>query len=265
MTTTWVIQNNLRQEGDGIPEMLDALGSQGIPHELVDVIPFSDDPLEIKSEGKIVLFGSVNMRTAAMRGPEARGLFFDPDSFSYLALKEGYGSLLLNADSEIMSVGDFLHESGSRTNYELFIRPADDSKTLLGSVKTRSEWVSELTRDLELSNGPVLDTRIQISAPKRILREWRTIIVNGTPVAGCQSRVNLKKEWVRDLPKPVVAFSVLASGMYSPSPVFVLDVCELPGNRYRVVETNCFNCAGMYVCNVPDIVRAVTAYKEKNT
>ena len=51
----------------------------------------------------------------------------------------------------------------------------------------------------------------------------------------------------------------MGAARYAPAPVFVLDVGETEAGL-RVVETNCFNSAGFYWCDLHAIVRAVNAY-----
>ncbi len=58
---------------------------------------------------------------------------------------------------------------------------------------------------------------------------------------------------------PGVFFDEARFAFEAPAPVFVLDVGEVE-EGLRVVETNCFNSAGFYWCDLHAVVRAVNAH-----
>lgn len=265
-TLTWCVQDNLRQVNDGVETLLRTLEFKGIPYELLSVIPFDDSPLEVKAKDPVVFFGSTALRDRAWLLRRKPGVFFDPERFSFPALLEGFGESLLNHDSTLTTVGAFFVDSAgpSDPGEVLFLRPADDSKAFVGAVKTRSEWVRELESGLGVRGGCSLATPIQVGTPKAIEREWRLFVAGDQIVAQCQNRVWGTLRLSLEVPEEVVAFGQSMVGRYKPARVFTLDVCRLEDKSLKVIETNCFNCSGLYLANPVDLVEAVTSLVEND-
>jgi len=254
----WVVQNNLGSTDD-IARLCHTLDRQGIAWTPLRVIPFDDTPPDVPSEGKVVFYGSTSlMRNVARAGCWTPGVFFDEDRFAFEALRAGYGEALLNAASEVVSVGDFA-ERALDPAAEFFVRPAGDLKEFAGRVFAFGE-IASWREGLASSNGPLgLDTRIQVAPPQNLGREWRTVVVDGAVVASSQYRSEGRLTVTPDVPTAVVAFAAEMAQRYAPAPVFVLDVGET-ADGLRVVETNCFNSAGLYACDLYAVVRRVTAF-----
>jgi hypothetical protein len=53
------------------------------------------------------------------------------------------------------------------------------------------------------------------------------------------------------------AAQALAATPWRPDEVFMLDVCE-SGDGLRIVELNSFSCSGLYACDLPAVVAAVS-------
>ena len=51
----------------------------------------------------------------------------------------------------------------------------------------------------------------------------------------------------------------IASGEYSPDPVWIIDICQSSDGDYRLLEIGGFSFADLYACNKSDIVNAVSA------
>lgn len=227
----------------------------------VNPLYFTDDLPEVEGgfqENEVpVYYGSTTLRDK-MVAAGMPGFFFDHYRFSFMALRTGYGEDLLNYHSRVLTVGEFLGGSGNQ-NEDLFIRPADDSKTIIGGVKTRSEWSESIAISMNNTRGPTLETSIQIGEPYTLNYEWRLFIVGGRVVAASQYRAHGHLNTQPEVPEKVVEFGNRMAERYSPAEVFVMDICET-GNRLYVLETNCFNCSGLYKASAVDIVSAVSGY-----
>jgi hypothetical protein len=248
----WAVQTNLGS-ADDVAKLTAFLERLGVPWVPLKVIPFDDTPPDVPADGAVVFYGSTTlMRNVARDGRWDPGVFFDEARFAFEALRDGYGPALLNAASEVVAVGEFVSRDLD-PGTEFFVRPAGDRKEFQGAVHTFGElrgW-----RD-----GPLgLDTRIQVAPPLDVIAEWRTVVVDGRVVASSQYRSNGRLKITGEVPSAVTDFAEEMAAGYAPAPVFVLDVGEVEGGL-RVVETNCFNSAGFYWCDLHAVVRAVNAH-----
>lgn len=263
---TWIVQDNLRQVNDGVDTLLSALDDMGAPVELVKVIPFAEELEPIKAQDPVIFFGSTSLRELALKANRSPGVWFDPVNFYYPRLIRKWGGNLLNADSTLTSVGSFLHGLNFGDwdkNEPLFLRPSGDGKEVTGGVKTATKWAHELRSSMGTRYGCTSDTSIQLAAPKDVLMEWRVFLIGDAPPIGCRTRVGGRLSLHHDISVDVLEFASRMRDIYSPEPVFVLDVCSVIENGnpvYKIVEPNCFNCAGLYVADVKAIVSAVHEY-----
>lgn len=257
----WAIQNNLGS-ADDIAKLCAALDRLGVAWTPLKVIPFDDTPPDVPTDGRVLFYGSTTlMRNVAREARWTPGVFFDEARFSFEALRNGYGEALLNDASEVVTVGEFaLRDLDPEA--EFFIRPANDLKEFSGMVRTFRE-VSSWREGLASSTGPLgLDTRIQVAPPRALGREWRTVVVDGEVITASQYRSSGRLEVTGDVPDEVMRFARTMAARHQPAPVFVLDVGEVD-EGLRVIETNCFNSAGFYRCDLDEIARRVTAWLRK--
>lgn len=254
----WVVQQNLGS-ADDVAKLVAFLERESVPWTPLRVIPFDDTPPDVPAEGRALFYGSTTlMKNVARAGRWFPGVFFDKPRFDFTALRDGYGPHLLNIVSELTTVRDFTARDLDPQAL-FFVRPAGDLKEFQGDVMEFGE-VRGWREGLASSNGPMsLDTVIQVAPPIHIDREWRTVVVDGAVVASSQYRVSGRRNVNDEVPADVVDFATAMAARYAPAPVFVLDVGET-ADGLRVIETNCFNSAGFYWCDVHAIVREVTAY-----
>ncbi len=254
----WFVQRNLGNARDlaALAEALDGLGVEWSP---VDLVPFSDDLPDAPADGRAVFYGSTTLvKNVARAGRWRPGVYFTEHRFAFEALLAGYGELLLNADSEVLTVGELVARD-LPDDALFFVRPAADLKEFTGDVMTFAE-VRRWRDGLAGTAGPLsLETRVQVAAPKSVLREWRTVLVGGRVVAASRYRTGRRLDPSPDVPREVTDFAESAAARYAPEPVFTLDVGEVESGL-RVVETNCFHSSGFYRCDVRAAARAVTAW-----
>lgn len=261
MDVRWVVQGNLGQSSD-VAKLLAFLAQLGIPHRTLQVIPFDDTPPDEPAEGRVVFYGSTTlMKNVAREGRWTPGVFYDEARFAFGALRAGYGEALLNADSEVTTLAELTSRALDPETL-LFVRPVLDLKQFTGEVFSFAELATWRTR-LEHARGDLtLATEVQIAAPKEVLAEWRTVVVEGRVVAASQYKLEGGAFISDEVPRPVWDFAGEMAARYQPAGVFVLDVAETPAGM-RVVETNCFNSAGLYWCDVHAVVTAVTDYARR--
>ncbi|MFO0609210.1 MAG: ATP-grasp domain-containing protein [Polyangiales bacterium] len=255
----WAVQTNLGS-ADDIEKLCLTLERLDVELVKLKVIPFDDTPPDVPADGRVIFYGSTTlMRNVAREGRWAPGVFFDEARFSFEALREGFGAeSLLNGASEVVTVGELLARDLA-PDAEFFLRPAGDLKEFAGRVHTFAE-LAPWRDGLASSNGPLgLDTLVQVAPPRALGREWRTVVVDGRVVAASQYRSSGRLKVTGDVPDDVIRFAGEMAARYQPAPVFALDVGEVD-EGLRVVETNCFNSAGFYWCDLYEVARSVTAF-----
>jgi len=188
------------------------------------------------------------------------GTYFNPDTFIYTEYNKNYGDMMINFDSEIMTIGD-LKKSDRPMNQKYFIRPIKDLKEFTGLViefREIKEW--DLEND-KAKDYATLDTEIIVSNPVSITKEWRLFIVKDFDVI----KVVSGSQYIQDhkfhidiiVPNNVLEFALTAARKWTPAPVFVMDIAEIDGKDLKIIECNCFNCSGFYGANVEKIVGTV--------
>lgn len=254
----WAVQSNLGS-ADDVAKLCLCLERLDVELVKLRVIPFDDTPPEVPSDGSTVFYGSTTLlRNVARDGRWTPGVFFDEARFSFEALRAGYGAMLLNAASEVLTVGELLARELA-PEAEFFLRPAGDLKEFAGRVHRYAELAS-WREGLAGSIGHLgLHTLVQVAAPRALGREWRTVVVDGAVVAASQYRSSGRLKVTGEVPQAVLRFAAEMASRYQPAPVFVLDVGEAD-EGLRVVETNCFNSSGFYWCDLYELARSVTAF-----
>lgn len=262
VNVVWVVEREGVMESANTGLLREALAACNVPTVSVDPLYFTDDLPEVDGgipKGAVpVYYGSTTLRDKLVAAGQ-HGVFFDPVKFSFQALRDAYGENLLNHGSVVTTVGEFLAHTGGDPEELLFIRPTEDSKSLTGAVQTRREWIEAIQVSMNNTRGPTPSTPIQVGEPRNIEYEWRMFLVDGRVVSASQYRAHGYLNRSAEVPNRVVQYAKDMARLYQPAKVFVMDVCELSADgSLRVVETNCFNCAGFYAANVSNIVQAVT-------
>jgi hypothetical protein len=270
----WVIQENrLGWAGSHDNHMLEAfLEAQGTPYREITVIPFDESPIQVDWEGPVIFYGSTKLvervNHALVSDPLSTsgrkwtlGVWYSHERFSMQRTIGLYDELMLNGvDSHMHALEDLVSENRDPEE-ELFVRPVHDLKAFVGAVRKFKE-LSELLKQSNTSSATG-KTEVLVSPPRNIHREWRCFMVDGRVVAHSEYKRDgelLKQDQMHYTPTDVTLLAERAAGIYSPAPVFVLDICELKNGELKIVETNCFNCAGVYRSSLRDIAREVTGY-----
>jgi hypothetical protein len=142
----------------------------------------------------------------------------------------------------------------------LFVRPDSPLKPFSG----RSLAVSALSL-AALDHGFYYDDDrlpIVVSTVKDIGREWRFVIADGTPIAGCQydaARCSRAGEVPDEA--PALAQQV-ASHAWQPAPIYIVDIAEVDG-VLRVMELNPFSGADLYDCDAGAVIEAASRIAER--
>jgi hypothetical protein len=186
------------------------------------------------------------------------GIFFDPATFRWSAFRAGWGDLMASADAQVIH----LAEAMSRISFErMFVRPDEDSKAFDGGLYDRTSLAAVLTPAIE--KGRVDDsTEIVIASPMQVDAEWRTFIVGGEVVAASSYRYNGIGNIDLHVPHRAIDLAFEAAELWTPAGVFCLDIA-LSGERYGIVEANCFNASRFYGADASVILDSVSSFVDR--
>ena len=141
----------------------------------------------------------------------------------------------------------------------MFVRPIDDAKYFAGRLFDRDEFVDWQIKVCALGedygNSLTAETYIQLSTPKAIYREVRYWIVRDQVVTASVYKLGDRVTYVEKLPDAMDAFVAalldpMSADYWQPAEALVLDICELPGEIYKIVEINTLNSSGFYAADV---------------
>lgn len=254
----WVLQKNITR-----PKILEqiksALQKEKVLWEEVTIVPFSNELPPLKNKATIhIPYGSTTFMLNAYNDERfAKGVFYNPSTFTMSNYVDKWKGHVLNSDGQLMSFGDVkkLNSDGSE---KWFVRPNHDGKEFSGKVETRDDlkkWSKKIIQlDLPDFNA---QTPIWLSAPKTIKKEWRLFIVDNEIVS--TSRYMEKgalNESAIDAPEEMLHFANQRIKEYRLDDVYVMDVAEVE-DGFKIIECNCFNGTGFYENNIERIVKAV--------
>ena len=254
----WIVQRNLGNNG----ELVAALDREKIRHLDVDVVPFSDDIPNIDYQGPVVCYGATGfIARVARAGRWQPATFYDPATFRYTEYLAHWGDRMLNSDARVTTIGGFGQESHLPDRL-FYVRPVADLKEFAGDViefgKLR-EWFSNISAG-EYTLKP--DCQIIVAEPTVIRAEYRLFMLDGQCIAASQYKLNGRLASREGCRLDFVLAAEKAAREWSPSPVFVMDVCEARPDEFKIVEANCFNSAGFYKADMDCIVAEVSRFVE---
>lgn len=258
--TTWVIEQNIFKE-QAFKDIISYFQTNNIPYHTIQVKPFEHTIVGKVPNilGPAVVYGSVGLSDVCKRHKWIPGVFESPQ-INCVSFQQYLGEDYLNYDG---TVGSFQQLKTNLTEY--FIRPIADSKDFAGTVMTDSEfrkWQTNMWDSGYLDKDN--DVPVFVASPKYIKREWRTVVVNGIPIAGSLYRENGRTKLQEGFPEEVWHTVARAVSKLNPCPVFVADVAYT-GDGYKIIEYNTFNHAGFYASNVKEVIKRVNEYVKAKT
>jgi hypothetical protein len=258
----WVIQNNLSAEGGDFYKMSKACEELGIDCEGIQVIPFSPEiPKHTKDEKINVYYGATTlMYNIYQQYDKPIGLFFDEEKFSIENYLKVWNNYMLNSEARVTTFKEFCAEN--HLDDELFFtRPDADDKSFNGDVRTFFEMKSMLN-NMTIPDNVTLteDTKIIVSTPWNIKKEWRNYVVDGKVVTSSMYRKNFRlHKDANDIPADMIKFVEDRCKEYMPHKIFAMDIA-LCGDEYYIIECGCLNSVGLYHCDVKKLIESVTNY-----
>lgn len=262
MRVSWLIETEVFPST--APRLIEVLDTRGDPwFRYEDGAPPSNLPAPDEC---VIFWGSLGaayeQRVAARWRPGAIG---SPEAFRCRTYYEPLRPVLANADAVFTTVADLIAAPTETLRRlgdpeRVFVRPDSPLKPFAGRALARSSLSLAA-----LDHGFYYDDErlpIVVSTAKRIGREWRFVIADGTPIAGCAYDA-ARHGCTGEVPAAVQAVAQhVASLVWQPAPLYIVDIAEVDGTP-RVLELNPFSGADLYDCDAHAIIPAAARIAER--
>jgi len=257
MNTRFIIQNNLIAEND-FKEIQSACIRNKIDFEEVRVIPFVKDlPSFTTDEKENIYYGSTTFIDNIYNTlNKPKGVFFDSEAFLISNYIDRWGEYMLNSEAKITTINEFIMEDHHDKDL-FFIRPNKDDKSFDGNVMEFGKLRNWQDSILQFDDTKLLaDSKIVVSKPYNIKKEWRLFVVDGSIVSGSLYRENFKLKKSRfDIPDEMVVFALDRISEYQPAKAFAIDIANCGDeHEYYIIECGCINSVGFYHANIERII-----------
>lgn len=229
---------------------LDHLGEDW--HE-VELIPFSEELPALPSQARdrlLVCYGPSFVPRVARHTSWAPGVFFDAHRFRWSVMSEHWQGLMFS-DGVVTTALEVLEALASGAA-PWFVRPDEDSKLFDGGVYADASTFRHHLRSVDLSLPVVKAPPLAVDA------EWRCFVVDRQVVDASEYRRAGRPSLHRGAPPRVIELAEQAAARWSPAPVTCIDIAS-SGDRFGIVEANCFNASRFYAAHAGTVLAAVAA------
>lgn len=173
------------------------------------------------------------------------GIFYDFERFD----QKYYGNLglpLLNENAEYIPLADNLETSFS---VDKFIKPTRDLKAFDAGIIKAGEKLGKYVKYKNRQRF-YLEEDIVVSDVIEMCDEFRFFVIDKKVVTGSAYRRNGVLGEDRVVPRDVFLKAEEYAKMYQPIDIFTMDLARLSDGSIKIIEYNCFNCSGVYLCNL---------------
>jgi len=258
----WIIERNIFSE-KCFDLMIKHFIDNGIPYEIVTVIPFShelDGRVPVVDD-KCVIYGSIGTQLLAIKYGWKPGVWTN-DQFNENIVTEMLGDLSLNNNSAYVKLSEVPIWLGGNDVDEFFIKPNTDTKEFAGEIQHRDSFMIWYNNMMDIGYLDNDDFDVMISLPKKLGMEWRLVIIDGKV---CECSIYKQYQIVkpeRQMNQEVIAFAENCTEIHNPADVFVMDITQTD-DGLKVIEYNTFNSAGLYACDVGNIIDGINKFLQE--
>jgi hypothetical protein len=191
------------------------------------------------------------------------GMYYDYTKFD----QAYYGELdlpLLNQSAIYVPIKENLKKSFSE---DKFVKPSRDLKAFDAGILKAGETIEEFVMSKSRQRF-FLEEKLVVSDVLEMRDEYRFFVVEDKVVAGSAYRVGGKVGENAIVPEIVMRKAREYALLYKPADVFTMDLARLNDDSIKVIEYNCFNCSGVYLCDLVETYGAIKNYlknKEDST
>lgn len=163
---------------------------------------------------------------------------------------------LLNKDSICMDYEECKH---MKLNNDMFIKPSRDLKAFNGGILHKDTSIEEFIYYTPKQSFYKEET-IVIAELKNIFSEYRFFIIEDKIITGSLYMRNNKVICDNFIPEYILNVAKEYCKLYKPADIFVMDIAETDKGIF-IVEYNCWNSSGLYLCDVQKLFFSVNEFK----
>lgn len=260
MKIHWLVQAIKYQNDMNNPQrIVYVLQEQKQPYTCFEYIPFGGtDWSFLKYVKKGVFYGTLNaLQDVEARVPDYPRPFAWTRNMDCSEYFEGFKDFILQEDYRFMRFGDLTTEVYT-DSYKIFVKPNSNTKEFTGQVVEISRF--KAWKELHEECGVSPNLLLMFCRAQNLLKEWRFLIVNGNVVTGSQYHDCHTLDISDKVPAKAILFAKRAAQSWSPEPVYMMDVAEKSDGQFKIVEIGPFNYAGLYMCDLRKVVKAISQY-----
>lgn len=180
------------------------------------------------------------------------GVFYDYEKFDQAYYAE-LDLPLLNSDAEYIPVELNLNTTFSE---DKFVKPSRDLKAFDAGILSAGQTVKQYIESKPRQRF-YLEEKLVVSSVKEIVDEYRFFVVNKEVVGGSAYRENGVVGVNAFLSETIWNYADKYALLYQPADIFTMDLVKLKNSDIRIVEYNCFNCSGVYLCDMINTFRKI--------
>jgi len=266
MNIRWILQKDVFDDDD-FSKLITSLEKAEIKHEVVGANAYLI--MNSTKEECVVSYGSLNQASNLIRTKPnwIPGAYYNNAAYRCEQYYPFLGDLIVNGHYRMLPFGELLRcQSQIYQEFgvgdELFVRPSTGGKCFSGTLLNFDDYQNYIEILKDGGIGPA--ELVVVSSPKRILKEWRFVIVDGKVVTGSQYMDCGKVSVSSGVDPAAKDVAIKAAKRYSPDKAWTVDVCSTPNDEYKVLEIGCFSCSALYACDADIVVESVSevAYRE---
>jgi hypothetical protein len=259
---TWVLERSSHEHRiDVNQKIIERVEQTGHKWVEINIVPFErsvvgGDPVV---GGPVVAYGSTAIRDVVQRNRWAPGIW-DVEGVRESHVAAALGGLYMNADLRVVPAAQAAQVALEQGWEYFFVKPDTDDKEFPGTV-TDPEKYPFFIEALIANMWDKHDFNVCLSSIKQIGIEWRLPVVAGRVVD-----YSIYRQWRKVMPSREIYQEVLdvaaeAIRLHNPAPAYVIDIGQVDG-ELKVIEYNGFNSAGLYACNIANVIDAINQMVE---
>lgn len=221
----------------------------------------------------VVFYGQIGLAKRVRRFcPWIPGVYFNENDFNCSEYYPKYSQFLLNKEYILLPVVDLIRQKDFIFNCfkykNIFIRPNSGCKLFAGNIYNFSFFEEDI-KQLIKTYSVNYNTLALIAEQKRVLEEYRFVIIDGKVISGSLYLKNDEICESKEIPEKVQNYVeyVCNNIKYHISHAYTLDVCVYENDDYKeecaVLEINSFSCSGLYATDKIKIFSEIARIAER--
>lgn len=184
-----------------------------------------------------------------------KGVFSHETTFDQHYYKD-LGLPLLNSESTSIPIKEHLNTKFER---DMFLKPSRDLKAFTGAIIKKGTSIKTFIEERQHQSF-YIDEMAIIAEVQDIKNEYRFFVIDGEPITGSAYLIDGIAKESEFIPDEIWNKAKEYSTLYEPSDVFVLDLALLQNGEIKIVEYNCFNVSGVYLCDLELFYKKLNDY-----